>query len=53
MDKQVAYLPKVGYQGWLCTVCFAKAERDRHLPCFVCLRPNCESQQAEWVDEVQ
>ena len=48
------YEPRLGYRGFLCSRCGAKAERDRRLPsAFVCFRPSCESQVGEWVDEVQ
>ena len=52
-SSALGFLPRIGYQGWICT-CGAMAQRDRQLPgCFICERPTCESQRAEWIDEVQ
>lgn len=49
----LGYLPRNGYAGWVCT-CGARAQRDRYIPgCFICERPGCKSQRADWVDEVQ
>ena len=49
----LGYLPRNGYRGWICS-CGARAQRDLRLPgCYTCERPTCESQHAEWVDEVQ
>ena len=49
-----SYRPRVGYCGWICSACGSKADRDRFIPAaFVCQRPVCDNQYAEWVDEVQ
>jgi hypothetical protein len=53
VSAALGYLPRIGYRGWVCT-CGARAQRDLRIPnTFVCERPSCESQHAEWIDEVQ
>ena len=49
----LGYIPRIGYRGWIC-VCGARAQRDPRIPgVFVCERPSCDKQAAEWIDEVQ
>ena len=49
----LGFLPRDGYKGWIC-LCGARAQRDRYIPgVFVCERPSCNEQRADWTDEYQ
>ena len=45
-------LPKNGYRGWLCTKCGHITARG-HWWMLECTRLACDSQHAQYVDEVQ